>query len=95
MEHRGAILNVSDGTFTYDGEKVELSRNELKILQVLMENSGKVVSRDTLMVKLWETDSFVDENTLSVNVNRLRRKLESLGLTDFITTRKGLGYLVE
>ena len=95
LEHRGAILNVSDGTFTYDGEKVELSRNELKILQVLMENSGKVVSRDTLMVKLWETDSFVDENTLSVNVNRLRRKLESLGLTDFITTRKGLGYLVE
>lgn len=95
LEHRGAILNVSDGTFTYDGEKVELSRNELKILQVLMENSGKVVSRDTLMVKLWETDSFVDENTLSVNVNRLRRKLESLGLTNFITTRKGLGYLVE
>lgn len=95
LEHRGAILNVSDGTFTYDGEKVELSRNELKILQVLMENSGKVVSRDTLMVKLWETDSFIDENTLSVNVNRLRRKLESLGLTDFITTRKGLGYLVE
>ena len=74
--------------------KLELTRNELRILQVLMENKEKVVSRDTLMTKLWESDSYVDENTLSVNVNRLRKRLESLGLADFIQTKKGIGYRV-
>ena len=95
LEHRGAVLSLRDATFAYGGEKLDLSRNEYRILQVLLENRGKTVSRETLMRKLWETDSFVDENTLSVNVNRLRRKLEGMGLEGFIRTKKGLGYLVE
>lgn len=95
MEHRGAILNTSDATLTYQGQKVELTKNEYKLLQVLLQNKGKVVGRETLMTKLWETDSFVDENALSVNMARLRRKLLDLGLEDFITTRKGIGYMVQ
>ena len=87
LEHRGAMLNLTE-------EKLELTKNELRILQVLMENKEKVVARDTLMTKLWESDSYVDENTLSVNVNRLRKKLESAGLSDFIQTKKGIGYRV-
>lgn len=73
---------------------MDLTKNELKILQVLMENKEKIVSRDTLMTKLWESDSFVDDNTLTVNITRIRRKLESLGIRDFIVTKKGLGYMV-
>ena len=95
LQHRDAILNNDDATLTYQGDKIELTRNEYKILQVLMEHKGKVVSRDTLMTSLWETDSFIDGNTLSVNVARVRKKLDSVGLDDFITTKKGLGYLVE
>jgi two-component system response regulator protein BraR/BceR len=95
MEHRGAILNTSDATLTYDGKKIDLTRNEYKILKMLMENNGKVVARESLMTMLWETDSYVDDNTLSVNVTRLRKKLEALGLTDFITTKKGMGYEVK
>ena len=95
LEHRGAVLDLRDATLTCGGEKLDLSRNEYRILQVLLENKGKTVSRETLMRKLWETDSFVDENTLSVNINRLRRKLEGMGLADFIHTKKGMGYLVE
>lgn len=87
-------LNLTEAALFYEQEKIELTKNEFKILQVLMENKQKVVSRDTLMVKLWESDSFVDENTLSVNVNRLRKKLESEGLCDFIVTRKGIGYQI-
>ena len=71
---------------------MELTRNELRILKTLIENKEKVVSRDTLMTKLWESDCFVDENTLSVNVNRLRKKLADAGLEDFILTKKGIGY---
>ena len=71
---------------------MDLTKNELKILQVLMENKEKIVSRDTLMTKLWESDSFVDENTLSVNVGRLRKKLDAAELPDFILTKKGIGY---
>ena len=67
----------------------------IDILQTLLERKGSVVSRETLMEKLWETDSFVDENTLTVNIARLRRKLEAAGLPDYITTKKGLGYLIE
>ena len=78
-----------------EDRKLELTKNEFRILQVLMENRGKTVSRDTLMQRLWETDSFVDENTLTVNVARLRRKLESCGLVGFILTKKGQGYMVE
>ena len=95
IERGGAVLNLNDETVTHDGQKVQLTRNEFRILQTLMESRGKVVSRETLMEKLWETDSFVDENTLTVNIARLRRKLEAAGLSDYITTKKGLGYLIE
>ena len=77
------------------GARVELTKNDYRILQTLLERKGSVVSRDTLMEKLWETDSFVDENTLTVNIARLRKKLDAVGLEGFITTKKGLGYLVE
>lgn len=95
LSHGDVLLNVSDGTVTCLGEKAELTRNECRILTVLMENKGKIVSRDTLMTRLWETDAFVDENTLSVNVTRLRRKLASVGAGELIKTRKGMGYVIE
>ena len=95
LEHRGALLNTGDNTLTYKDEKISLSRNEFRILLILMENKGKVVSREKLMEQLWESDSFVDENTLSVNVGRLRKRLEAAGLEDFITTKFGAGYLIE
>lgn len=94
MEHRGAVLNTGDTSLLYQGRRMELTKNDYKILQALMENKGRVVSRETLMTRLWETDSFIDENTLTVNVARLRRKLAALGLTDFIHTRKGMGYII-
>ena len=95
LEHRGAVLDTGNNTLSYEGRKLELTRNEYRLLQVLLEHKGKTVSRDTLMQKLWETDSFVDENTLTVNMTRLRRKLEGLGLENFIHTKKGLGYLLK
>ena len=95
LEHRGAVLNTGDNSLSFDGKKLPLSRNEYRILLCLMENRGKVVSREKLMERLWETDVFIDENTLTVNVNRLRKKLDAAGLTDFITTKFGVGYLVE
>lgn len=95
LEHRGAVLNLNDASLTYEGERIELTRNEFRILQTLLENKGKVVSRDTLMTKLWQMDSYVEENTLTVNVTRLRRKLERAGLVDFITTKVGSGYILE
>ena len=95
LSHGDMLLNVSDGTVTCQGEKAELTRNECRILTVLMENKGKIVSRETLMEALWQTDSFVDENTLSVNMARLRKKLDGAGLAGFIATRVGAGYLVE
>ncbi len=91
----GAVLNVSDGTLTAGKEKLELTRNELRILQMLLENRGRIVSREGLMTRLWESDAFVDENTLTVNVARLRKKLEAAGLGALIRTKKGAGYLVE
>lgn len=94
LEHNEAILNINDNTLIYKGEKIELTKNDYKILQLLMENKGKVVSRDTIMSRLWETDSFIDENTLTVNITRLRKKLEVVGLSNFITTKKGIGYMV-
>lgn len=94
IEHRGAMLNLTEATLIFQDEKIELTKNELRILQVLMENKEKVVTRDALMTKLWESDSYVDENTLSVNINRLRKKLEAVGLGDFILTKKGIGYRV-
>ena len=94
LEHNGAILNINDNSIYYNDEKVELTKNEYKILQTLLENKGKTVSRDNLMIKLWETDNYVEENTLNVNITRLRRKLEAIGLKNFITTKKGLGYII-
>ena len=94
LEHRGAFLNTGDSTLLYGRERLELTRNEYRILHCLMENRGRTVSRETLMERLWETDCFVDDNTLSVNVNRLRKKLEGIGLRDFITTRVGMGYML-
>ena len=82
-------------SLTYLDQKVELTKNEFRILQVLMEQKGSVISRDLLMTKLWETDSYVDDNTLTVNVTRLRKKLEDVGLVQFIITKKGMGYLIE
>ena len=94
MEHRGALLNLGDNTLVFQGERINLSKNEYRILLALMENKGKVVSRERLMERLWETDSFVDENTLTVNVNRLRKKLDGAGLEGFITTKVGVGYII-
>ena len=94
LEHRGAQLDTGDGTLRYKGESIPLTKNEFRILLTLMENRGKVVSREKLMERLWATDSFVDENTLTVNVNRLRRKLEGAGLPDYIATKFGVGYML-
>ena len=93
-EHRGAKLDTGAQALMYGGEKIPLSKNEYRILFSLMEAGGKVVSREKLMEKLWETDSFVDENTLTVNVNRLRKKLDAAGLPGFIATKFGVGYQV-
>ena len=95
LEHRGALLHTGEQSLMYGEEKISLSKNEYRILFVLMENKGRVVSREKLMEQLWETDCFVDENTLSVNVNRLRKRLEAAGLSDFIKTKFGVGYLIE
>ena len=90
-----AFLNTDEEALLQGDVKIPLSRNEYRILRLLLEQHGHIVSRDAIMTALWESDSFVDENTLSVNVNRLRRKLESAGVRDLIQTRKGVGYLVE
>lgn len=95
LECAGASLNLSDGTLRFEGQKIELTKNEHRILQLLFENKGHTVGRETIMMKLWESDSFIDENTLSVNVARLRKKLESAGLPGLIHTKKGEGYMVE
>ena len=95
VEHRGALLNTGDGSLSYQGERIELTKNEYRILLGLMRSKGRTVSREKLMELLWESDEFVDDNTLTVNVGRLRRKLDAAGLSDFITTKHGVGYLVE
>lgn len=91
----GAILNLNDATLLYGEERIELTKNEFRILQVLFENKGKIVSRDTLMTKLWQDDLYVEENTLTVNVARLRKKLEDIGLTELIITKPGSGYMAQ
>ena len=95
LEHRGAVLNLNDASLSYLGARIELTKNEFRILQLLLENKKKVVSRDTLMTKLWQMDAYVEENTLTVNVTRLRKKLEGAGLKDFIATKVGSGYIIE
>ncbi len=95
IEHRGAVLNTGDGSLVYKGEKVDLTKNEYRILLGLMQQKGKIVSREKLMELLWESDEFVDDNTLTVNIARLRKKLDVAGLPDFILTKHGMGYLIE
>ena len=95
IEYRGAVLNTGDATLSAGGNRIDLTKNEYRIILTLLEKRGQIVSRETLMEKLWETDSFVDENTLTVNVNRLRKKLDAAGLSDLIGTKKGVGYMVE
>lgn len=94
LSHKDAILETGEQVLNYSGEKIDLTKNEYRILFCLMQNKGKVVSREKLMQSLWETDSFVDDNTLTVNINRLRKKLDQKGLVDFITTKVGEGYIV-
>ena len=92
LEYMGVILNLKAMDLVYQGEVVSLTKNEFQILQVLFERSGNIVSREDLMKELWNSDFFIDDNTLSVNVARLRKKLEAVGLNDFIETKKGVGY---
>lgn len=92
MEHSGVILNLSDMSLLYEGKKTELSKNEFRILQLLYEQAGKTVSREDIMKRLWDNEYFVDDNTLTVNMNRLRKKLEEAGIKNFILTKKGVGY---
>ena len=93
--HRGLKLNVTNSTIEYKDQSTELSRNEFILLQLMMRNIGKIISREDLMQALWNEEQFVDDNTLTVNVNRMRKKIATLGLEDFIVTRKGMGYLIE
>ena len=95
IEHRGALLNTGDSSLIYAGEKIDLTKNEFRILLGLLQSKGKTVSREKLMELLWESDEFVDDNTLTVNIGRLRKKLDAAGLHDFITTKHGLGYLIQ
>ena len=94
LNFRGASLDMNDGSVSCGGGRVELTKNEFRILRTLLENRGKIVSRDALMLRLWNDDCFVEENTLTVNVTRLRKKLETLGLTDVIVTKPGSGYVI-
>jgi two-component system response regulator protein BraR/BceR len=92
LEHSGVLLNLTEATLSFNQSKIDLTKNEFKMLQVLMESPGKVISRSELMNRLWESDSFIDENTLTVNMTRLRKKLEDVGVSDWIQTKKGIGY---
>ena len=95
LEHRGVILNLADATLVSGNNKIKLTKNEFLMLQILFDNKGKVVPREEIMKKLWDTEYFIDDNTLTVNMGRVRKKLEEVGLTDFITTKKGMGYILE
>ena len=94
LEHKGAVLSLKDFSIGYGQHQVPLSKNEFLILKALMEKGGQILSRDNLMRLLWEDESFVDDNTLTVNINRLRKKLESVGLPDWIQTKKKQGYWI-
>jgi DNA-binding response OmpR family regulator len=95
LTYKDLKLNLSKGTIEAFGNSLEISKNELKILAYLMKNKENIVSRDKMMNYMWNSDVFVDDNTLSVNVNRLRKRLEEIGLTDYIETRRGLGYILK
>ena len=92
LEHRGVILNLKSMDLMYNGQVITLTKNEFQILRVLFERAGSIVEREDLMKELWNSDFFIDDNTLSVNVARLRKKLEETGLKNFIETKKGIGY---
>ena len=94
LEHKGTMLHLGESILLYNNQKIDLTKNEVRILQLLLERKGNVVARDTIMKRLWEDGSFVDDNTLTVNVTRLRKKLEDYGLSDFIQTKKGQGYII-
>ena len=94
LEFHGAVLKPSEACVTFNGNKIELTKNELRILMVLLDNKGRIVSRDDLMKALWQDDIYVEENTLTVNVGRLRKKLEDKGLADVIITKSGIGYML-
>lgn len=95
IEHRGAFLNVENATLSYGDSMLQLTKNEYRIMYTLMQAKGKVVSREKLMDALWQTDCYIDENTLTVNVGRLRRKLEGIGLEGYISTKFGEGYIIK
>lgn len=95
IEYHGAVLNLNDATLVNKGQKIELTKNEFRILQILLENTGRIVSRDSIITRLWESDEFIDDNMLTVNVARLRKKLNQAGLEQMIRTKKGIGYMVE
>ena len=95
LEYEGLTINIDSNTVYYKDKIIELSKNEFRILLILIQNKGKVVSREKLMNQLWKTDIFIDENTLTVNVNRLRKKLSNQGIGDLIKTKFGVGYIVE
>ena len=95
VEHKDVILNLADASMSYEEKRTEFSRNEMQIMTLLMENAGSIVSRDTIMMQLWDSDNFIDDNTLTVNVTRIRKKLRDIGLENFVKTRKGSGYIIE
>lgn len=92
IEHRGVILSLNENNLIYGDKKLELTKNDFRILLILFENAGNIVARDDIMIRLWENDNFIDDNTLTVNVARIRKKLDDIGLGDFIVTKKGIGY---
>lgn len=94
LEHNGAMLNLSDATITYDKKALELTKNDFRVMKALFQSKGKIVTRDTIMKSLWDNDVYIDDNTLSVNIARLRKKLETIGLVDFIKTKKSIGYFI-
>ena len=95
LEYEGMILNLNDASFSYKEKNVSLTKNEFRILQMLMENAGKIIARDDIIARLWESDEFIDDNTLTVNVARLRKKLENAGMENWIRTKKGIGYYLK
>ncbi|WP_461816185.1 response regulator [Faecalimonas sp.] len=94
IEHKGVVLNLNDASVSYEEKRLELTKNDYKILQILLEKVGEIVSREEMMVHLWENEEFIDDNTLTVNVTRLRKKMETIGIKGFIVTKKGIGYMI-
>ena len=94
IKFKDITLNIVEGKIYFKGENVDLTKNELKIMNILMSNQEKIVTREEIIEELWDTDEFISENTLTVNINRLRKKLSSIGIDDFIETKKGQGYII-